>query len=496
MRTLNLQDKIRYALTFGRKLIGTRYGPGWKKGTWPAGPPLYSRFDPKVHTIPYMKSHDMICTGLTNVLLGSLSLSAPGRKGGDPYPGGTAAYWRVYRSVSEPFNPNKKYPLGTLLGSPYLGPALEQQGHVAVVSTDAPTRQQKLLQSDRLGGVNEGRTVGQSHALFNFTYAVLPRRWLGGGNPSNREGDSSEVVTFPELRAIMEGASDERLRAFLPHLNHEMRAVGITTLHRKSHFLSQVGHETGGMRWLQELDSADGSYLRSKPYYPYYGRGLIHLTWADNYREYGRRLGVDLVNNPERAKDPDVASKVAALYWLDHGINEKADLKDASIRAVTYAINGGYNGLEDRTRRYYQAKEVLSGRTEADEGEMVFRKIILSHATHRDGALACIAAAVLHDHNKTSTVADAQNIGPANALCWSEPVGSREFVVIGEAAKRRLPDEVHRWIGMVPSRSDYRDAIGKNLEDTAKKLGHWLDTQAKGAGEEFVKYVEMKQSGT
>jgi|688.fasta_scaffold08054_32 hypothetical protein len=39
------------------------------------------------------------------------------------------------------------------------------------------------------------------------------------------------------------------------------------------------------MQPIKEYGSA--SYLQSKPYYPYYGRGLVQLTWLENYNKYG-----------------------------------------------------------------------------------------------------------------------------------------------------------------------------------------------------------------
>jgi putative chitinase len=40
---------------------------------------------------------------------------------------------------------------------------------------------------------------------------------------------------------------------------------------------------------------------RGKPYTPYYGRGLVQLTWDYNYAKMGKKLGIKLLQNPDLA---------------------------------------------------------------------------------------------------------------------------------------------------------------------------------------------------
>lgn len=54
-------------------------------------------------------------------------------------------------------------------------------------------------------------------------------------------------------------------------------------------------------------------------YYPYYGRGYVQLTWEDNYRKYSKILGLDLVNEPDLALEPQ-----NALFILVHGFRTGA----------------------------------------------------------------------------------------------------------------------------------------------------------------------------
>jgi len=57
---------------------------------------------------------------------------------------------------------------------------------------------------------------------------------------------------------------------------------------------------------------------KGKPYAPYYGRGLVQLTWDYNYKKMGDRFGVDLVDHPEKALDLDLAVKVM-FYGMING---------------------------------------------------------------------------------------------------------------------------------------------------------------------------------
>ncbi len=54
--------------------------------------------------------------------------------------------------------------------------------------------------------------------------------------------------------------------------------------------------------WLSEAWRK--AHLR---YYPYYGRGLVQLTWVNNYAKAGEAVGVDLVNSPDMALELPIA---------------------------------------------------------------------------------------------------------------------------------------------------------------------------------------------
>lgn len=72
------------------------------------------------------------------------------------------------------------------------------------------------------------------------------------------------------------------------------------------------------------------------------GEGDIQLTGRKNFHNYGRRIGVDLENHPERAMEPAIAAQILALYFADHCMSA---VRAENWTAVRRAVNGGTNGL-------------------------------------------------------------------------------------------------------------------------------------------------------
>ena len=92
--------------------------------------------------------------------------------------------------------------------------------------------------------------------------------------------------------------------------------------------------------------------------YKYRGRGIIQLTGKNNYEYYGKKINIDLVNNPNLAKEPDTAIEIALLFWKEKECGLYAKIGD--VKTVTKLINGGYNGLADRQKRFDSILKILN----------------------------------------------------------------------------------------------------------------------------------------
>lgn len=80
----------------------------------------------------------------------------------------------------------------------------------------------------------------------------------------------------------------------------------------------------------------------------YKGRGYIQITGRNNYTNYGSIFGVDLINKPELALQPELSAKILSRYFKDRAINIQCD-KQNWIK-VRQQVNGGQNGLEEFLR--------------------------------------------------------------------------------------------------------------------------------------------------
>jgi putative chitinase len=167
-----------------------------------------------------------------------------------------------------------------------------------------------------------------------------------------------------QLQAIMPKLAEDRAATFLKPLNDAMKEFDISTPKRQAAFLAQIAHESGELRYMEELisgDKYDGRTALGNTQpgdgKRYKGRGPIQLTGRSNYRNAGAALRLDLENKPELVAEPEVGTRIAGWFWKANGLNELADAGD--FRQITKRINGGYAGQEARMRYYKKAKEVL-----------------------------------------------------------------------------------------------------------------------------------------
>lgn len=163
------------------------------------------------------------------------------------------------------------------------------------------------------------------------------------------------------LQQVMPGLDSSRATVLAPLADQAMNLGAINTVNRAAMFLAQIGEESGSLRFQSEIGGGIG-----KAYFPYCGRTFIQITWDYNYRAFGswcvsRGLLDDsdaFLNSPPSLADDQWAWLGPVWYWTvaRPTLNHYADVGD--IITCTRLINGGTNGLTDRTARFHNAHDL------------------------------------------------------------------------------------------------------------------------------------------
>ena len=229
---------------------------------------------------------------------------------------------------------------------------------------------------------------------------VGPKTWamiMGESTPQPTPQVSAPIVSSGPLKLEkLKGHIPDAVIAMIPDTAAKFQ---INTPLRLAHFLAQCGHESAGFKATSEnLNySAKGLMGIFKKYFPtealanayqrnpqkiankvyanrmangdeasgdgykFRGRGYIQLTGKDNYTQFGKAIGEDILSNPDVVSGK-YALLSAAWFWSKNGLNKLADggSTDAVVTTITKRVNGGTIGLPDRIKHFKEYYHLLA----------------------------------------------------------------------------------------------------------------------------------------
>ena len=172
------------------------------------------------------------------------------------------------------------------------------------------------------------------------------------------------ILTAKILKQISPNANPNIIATLEQYMDTFFVKYNVNTYMRICHFLAQAAEESDGFKTLQEYASGsayegrhDLGNTQAGDGVRYKGRGIFEITGRANYKTYGDKISVDLVNNPQLAADGKNSLLTALEYWNDHGLSIYADHGD--ITSITKKINGGLNGLSVRQEYLNRALSII-----------------------------------------------------------------------------------------------------------------------------------------
>ena len=161
---------------------------------------------------------------------------------------------------------------------------------------------------------------------------------------------NSNVFKIKEL-------SNDQILGILSILNKRDGEYPNIDLRQLAYIFATVYWETGHkMQPVDEIGKGNGKPygikqkyngdLYGTPDYIYFGRGLVQLTWYENYEEFGKKLGYDLLNNPD---------------WLTSRFDVSLEVLFKGMTKGWFTGVGLSNYFNDKKEDWIMARKIING---------------------------------------------------------------------------------------------------------------------------------------
>lgn len=271
-------------------------------------------------------------------------------------------------------------------------------------------------------------------------------------------------------KAMLGRLTIARYNQLAPGITQALQRANCTTVNRAAMFCAQVGTESGGLQWMEELASGaeyegrrDLGNTQPGDGRRFKGRGPIQITGRNNYTNLSRwahskgyvPTATFFVDHPEKLSELQYVWLGPIWYWtVARNMNAYADRGD--IRGATIAVNGGTNGLADRTNRWNVCRGIggalLSGGGgaptapdftkdvahwfNADQIKAIQRKVGVT----ADGI---VGVNTLKGIQRAAGVAQDGIVGPATVKGWQKILGVTQDGLLGPATAAAA----NKWAG-------------------------------------------------
>lgn len=326
-----------------------------------------------------------------------------------------------------------------------------------------------------------GRFIAErirADGFSTFRRGGTPRGGGGAVPPTAASGG----LTVEVLATIMGNrVSMDRYAQLHPHVLKGLRIAECNTVKRRAFWFGQVGHESGGLKYQEEIASGaayngrrDLGNTQPGDGPRFKGRDFIQITGRGNYTALSRwayehglvSSPTFYVDNPTALATDEHAFIGVTWYWtVARPMNGYADRDD--FVGATKAVNGGTNGLDDR--RAFLARALAAGDALLDP---------INYDDLEDDMTQETSRSIYRTSNaKTMTAADAARGADATAhMNWVEQSALRgEAWAIGLVRQTAL--------GQGPGATAWWEV---NADDTTPAVDPWAVEHALNV----LKYIE------
>lgn len=169
-----------------------------------------------------------------------------------------------------------------------------------------------------------------------------------------------DITTKPRIAAVLSqlGVESNELKTWEENLNYSAKRLCQVWPKRFPSLDAAAPFANNPRALANKVYSGRMGNTGPEDGWNYRGRTPVQLTGRDNYRSVSKFLKLPLEDNPDLANDKATAFRVVGSYF--HDIRPMLNVADkGDIKAITFAVNGGYTDLEKRTEYYRTALKVI-----------------------------------------------------------------------------------------------------------------------------------------
>jgi putative chitinase len=140
-----------------------------------------------------------------------------------------------------------------------------------------------------------------------------------------------------------------------------------TIYHETAHTIQPIEEfgKGNGRKYGRKIKMSGIAY--EKPDKIYYGRGLVQLTWYENYERMGKLLKLDLLNNPELVLTIPVSVAVT-FEGMTRGLSGSGDFTGKCLEMYFNATNDDPIG----------ARKIINGTDKANTISLHHKKFLIA----------------------------------------------------------------------------------------------------------------------
>lgn len=239
------------------------------------------------------------------------------------------------------------------------------------------------IAADTLGDSSGYQFIAEHNGIANPDLIVVgqvievPQAVSNPTPPTQPQPPQSDAELIERLVACAPPSMQGYARESIPLILAACEAAGVTDPGQIAYILATSQHESNCGLFMSELWGPTEAQLNydnilgnNQPGdgYRYRGRGYVQITGRSNYTNWSERLGIDLVNQPELASEPEIAAQILVEGMRDGtftgvGLSDYISGSNIDFYNARRIVNGTDDASEiaQMAERYYNVLNSTSG---------------------------------------------------------------------------------------------------------------------------------------